>query len=162
MPLIDLSFGSARVDDQPHWRVLSDDDSIPPGERVLVSPTRAADLELSRDGLVGLVFAPSDEVEDHAQLVANAPFIAVNFPKFTDGRGYSSARLLRGRLGYEGPLRATGDVLPDQVFYMARVGFDQLELRADQSAKTALQALEAFSVRYQGSHDTPPLFRVRG
>lgn len=86
--------------------------------------------------------------------------IAVNFPKFADGRGYSIAYHLRVRLGYRGELRAIGDVLRDQLFYMQRVGFDTLEMRADKDINEALKGLTDFSVRYQVSSDeAQPLFR---
>ncbi|HCI15112.1 MAG TPA: oxidoreductase [Gallionellaceae bacterium] len=86
--------------------------------------------------------------------------IAVNFPKFADGRGYSIAHHLRVRLGYRGELRAIGDVLRDQLFYMRRVGFDAFEPRADKDIHEALKGLSDFSVCYQGSSDEAlPLFR---
>lgn len=78
--------------------------------------------------------------------------IAVPFPKFTDGRGYSIARLLR-RLGWKGELRAVGDVLRDQLFYMTRCGFDAFVLRADQDAQSALSAFSDFSLAYQPAID---------
>lgn len=86
--------------------------------------------------------------------------IAVNFPKFADGRGYSIANRLRVRLGYRGELRAIGDVLRDQMFYMKRVGFDAFAPRADKDIREALKGLSDFSVCYQGSADeAQPLFR---
>ena len=78
--------------------------------------------------------------------------IAVRFPKFTDGRGYSIARVLR-RLGWQGELRAVGDVLRDQLFYMTRCGFDAFALRADQDAQAALTAFSDFSAPYQPAID---------
>ncbi|MEQ1518278.1 MAG: DUF934 domain-containing protein [Usitatibacteraceae bacterium] len=103
--------------------------------------------------------------EDPAQLadsVEQLALIAVNFPKFTDGRGYSIATLLRNRYGYKGELRAIGDVLRDQLFYMQRVGFNAFALRADKSLDDALTALSDFSETYQGATDQPaPLFRRR-
>ncbi|MCK9200153.1 MAG: DUF934 domain-containing protein [Gallionella sp.] len=86
--------------------------------------------------------------------------IAVNFPKFNDGRGYSIARHLRVRLGYRGELRAIGDVLRDQMFYMKRVGFDAFQPRADRDIHEALKGLSDFSLSYQASTDEAlPLFR---
>jgi uncharacterized protein (DUF934 family) len=78
--------------------------------------------------------------------------IAIEFPVFTDGRGYSLARILR-ESGYTGELRATGDVLPDQLFYMARCGFDTFSLKSDKDAATALQHFQTFSVTYQAAED---------
>lgn len=86
--------------------------------------------------------------------------IAVNFPKFADGRGYSIAHQLRVRLGYRGELRAIGDVLRDQMFYMKRVGFDAFQPRADRDIHEALKGLSDFSLSYQASTDQAlPLFR---
>ena len=86
--------------------------------------------------------------------------IAVNFPKFADGRGYSIAYNLRMRLGYSGELRAIGDVLRDQLFYMQRVGFDAFAPRPDRDIHDALKGLSDFSETYQISVDQKmPLFR---
>jgi uncharacterized protein (DUF934 family) len=88
--------------------------------------------------------------------------IAVNFPKFGDGRGYSIARLLRERHGYKGELRAIGEVLRDQLFFMAQCGFDAFALREDQDPDEALGAFDDFSEAYQASVVQPvPLFRRR-
>jgi uncharacterized protein (DUF934 family) len=101
--------------------------------------------------------------EDPARLQPWLPelrLVAVDFPKFTDGRGYSIAYLLRSRLGYRGELRAIGDVLADQLFFMRRVGFDAFAVRADKDIHRALDALRPFSDVYQGSWDNPvPAFR---
>lgn len=76
--------------------------------------------------------------------------IDLNFPKFTDGRAYSQAYLLRRRLGFKGELRATGDVLVDQLQLMQRSGFDSAVLRADQSLDSAKRQLAYFDNFYQG------------
>jgi uncharacterized protein (DUF934 family) len=92
--------------------------------------------------------------------VARFAVIAVDFPKFTDGRGYSIAYNLRARLGFTGQLRAIGDVLRDQLFSMARVGFDAFDTRPDRSIDDALKGLSDFSETYQASWDSKlPLFR---
>lgn len=86
--------------------------------------------------------------------------VAVDFPKFTDGRGMSIAFNLRRRLGYTGELRAIGDVLRDQLFSMQRVGFDAFAPRPDRSIDDALKGLSVFSEVYQASVDQAlPLFR---
>lgn len=97
-----------------------------------------------------------------AARLAEAPLVAIDFPKFTDGRGYSLARLLRERHGYRGEIRAIGDVLVDQLFYMRRCGFDGFSLREDQWLEDALRNLHIFSRAYQPGVDQPePLFRLR-
>ncbi|MBL8524348.1 MAG: DUF934 domain-containing protein [Betaproteobacteria bacterium] len=104
-----------------------------------------------------------DGHEDPAKLadaIHRFAVIAVNFPKFADGRGYSIATLLRSRYGFKGELRAIGDVLRDQLFYMKRVGFNAFAVRADKDIHDAVKALKDFSEVYQGSVNQPlPLFK---
>lgn len=112
--------------------------------------------------ITGVWIASDDEYEDIAGELLGLPLIAVDFPSFRDGRGYSVAYLLRTRYGYRGELRAIGDVLRDQLFYMRRCGFDSFEVRADKDIQDALKGLAAYTIRYQGSVDDPvPLFRKR-
>ncbi len=86
--------------------------------------------------------------------------IAINFPKFIDGRGYSVGRLLRERYGYRNELRAIGDVLRDQLYFLKRCGFDAYALGADRDMEDALAGLKDFSDPYQAAVDEPrPLFR---
>jgi uncharacterized protein (DUF934 family) len=90
------------------------------------------------------------------------PLIALCFPVFSDGRAYSSARELRQNMGYTGEIRAIGDVLRDQLFYMQRCGFNAFLLRDDQDLELALSAFADFNQAYQASVDQPiPLFRRR-
>jgi uncharacterized protein (DUF934 family) len=85
--------------------------------------------------------------------------IDLHFPKFTDGRAYSQAFLLRRRLGFKGEIRATGDVLIDQLVSMARTGFDVAVLRQGLDASAAQRQFDRFPNFYQGSAvDTHPLF----
>jgi len=85
--------------------------------------------------------------------------IDLHFPKFTDGRAYSQAFLWRRRLGFQGEIRATGDVLIDQLVSMARTGFDVAVLREGLDASAAQRQFDRFPAFYQGSAvDTQPLF----
>ena len=116
----------------------------------------------ARDGGLGVWLDSDEEAEELGEDVANFQVIALNFPAFTDGRSYSNARLLRDRYGYKGELRAIGDVLRDQLFYLHRCGFDAFAIRPDKDPYEALQGLKDFSVTYQSSTDEPmPLFRRR-
>jgi uncharacterized protein (DUF934 family) len=116
----------------------------------------------ARSDPVGVWLKPDDDPREIAGDLEVLPLIAVQFPKFTDGRGYSTASLLRRRYGYRGELRAFGDVGRDQLFYLARVGFDSFRLAEHRDPEAALAAFNDFSVRYQGSVDDPePLFRRR-
>jgi uncharacterized protein (DUF934 family) len=83
---------------------------------------------------IGLLLQPDERVEDIAADLDYFIVIAVNFPKFVDGRGYSTASLLRQRYNYPGELRAVGDVLHDQLFFMQRVGFDAYALKDEKNA----------------------------
>jgi uncharacterized protein (DUF934 family) len=110
----------------------------------------------------GIWLAPTDEPAHAVPLLDSIELIAVQFPKFSDGRGYSTAALLRSRHGWRGELRAIGDVLRDQLFFMKRVGFDTFALRADRSVEEALASLADFSDSYQGSVEPAlPAYRRR-
>ncbi|WP_372965131.1 DUF934 domain-containing protein [Marinobacter sp.] len=111
---------------------------------------------------IGAWFDSHDEPELLEGKVNELPLIAVNFPRFVDGRGYSIGRLLRQRFGYTGELRAVGDVLLDQLQFMKRCGFDSYVLRADKDISKAARCLNFFSETYQAAVDnTEPLFRRR-
>ena len=105
-------------------------------------------------------FASSERPEELKDDLGRFKVIAVDFPKFVDGRGYSIAYNLRARLGYTGELRAIGDVLRDQLFYMQRVGFNAFAVREDKNIYDALKGLTDFSEVYSNSWDQKsPLFR---
>ncbi len=111
---------------------------------------------------VGVWLAPTDDPAAIADDVATLPVIAVDFPKFTDGRGYSIGRLLRDRFGFAGELRAVGDVLRDQLFALSQCGFDAFVIRADRDAADALASLEDFASVYTATSLMPqPWFRRR-
>ena len=105
----------------------------------------------------------SDEnVNDIGSDLRQFTLIALNFPVFSDGRSYTNARELRQHLNYEGEIRAIGDVLRDQMFYMARCGFDSFEIRHHQDPDACLSAFNDFQTGYQSSIDEPnPLIRRR-
>lgn len=85
--------------------------------------------------------------------------IDLDFPKFTDGRAYSQAYLLRRRLGFKGDIRATGDVLIDQLVQMQRTGFSSAVLKEGVDASAAQRQFDRFAAYYQGDAvETAPLF----
>ncbi len=92
----------------------------------------------------------ANDADPRCLMLAGVDRIDLSFPKFTDGRAFSQAFLLRRRLGFQGELRATGDVLPDQLQQMQRSGFDSAVLRADQQLATAERQLARFGGFYQG------------
>lgn len=111
---------------------------------------------------VGVWLTPDSEPHELAAHTATVPLIAIDFPAFKDGRGFSTATLLRTRYGFRGDLRAIGDVVIDLLFYLRRVGYSSFALRADQDRAAAVAALRSFSDFYQASVDQPlPHFRRR-
>ena len=111
-------------------------------------------------GDVAVWLAPGEEPKDLEDDLAALPLVAIHFPAFKDGRGYSYARELRTRYKFDGEVRATGDVLRDQLFYMTRCGFNAFEVRADRNIEEALQGLKDFSVTYQADVNDPrPIYR---
>jgi len=118
--------------------------------------------DLLARGDIGVWLAPDDDPEAIAADTARLPLIAVDFPQFTDGRGYSIGRLLRDRHGFGGELRAVGDVLRDQLFALAQCGFDAFVIRDDRDAAEALSGLGDFAGVYAPTSRTPqPWFRRR-
>ncbi len=124
----------------------------------LWSKARAA---LVARGDAGAWLAPADDPAALAPDVARLPVIAVDFPSFTDGRGYSTARLLRERYRYRGELRAIGYVGRDQLAHLAQAGFDAFAVRDGQDAEAALAGLADFSDGYQSTAVRAPWFRRR-
>ncbi len=111
---------------------------------------------------ISVWLAPDDEPADLVPDFGKFALIAVDFPVFRDGRGFSIGRLLRERYNWTGELRAIGDVLRDQVLFHSRCGFDAFAVRADKDIHDALNAFNEFSELYQGAADNPePLFRRR-
>lgn len=151
------------------WRfagLAAEDDRAPLPAGPLVVPlhwwqAKRESLAARRDP-VGVWLEPQHDPALIADDLARFALIAVRFPKFTDGRGYSTAVLLRARYGYTGEMRAFGDVGRDQLFYLKRCGFDSFALPPHRDPQAALAGLEDFRERYQGSVDAPlPLFRRR-
>ncbi|MEM7766561.1 MAG: DUF934 domain-containing protein [Pseudomonadota bacterium] len=119
------------------------------------------DRLLQRNAPVGVRLIPDDDPAALADHLSALSLVEVSFPKYTDGRGYSQAQLLRRRYGYAGELRAVGHVLRDQILYMHRSGFDAFETeRAD--LPNVLNALAEFSAFYQRAADgAQPVFAAR-
>jgi uncharacterized protein (DUF934 family) len=132
---------------------------IPPNGPVIVS---LAQWQAQREALIargtplGIRLHSDQPPELIAADLARFAVIALEFPKFRDGRAYSYARLLRERYGYEGELRAVGDVLLEQLFFMLRTGFDAFELTSQDPLGDYRTALADFSVWYQPTADGRP------
>jgi uncharacterized protein (DUF934 family) len=124
------------------------------GDAALIVPLKELRADAARwaawRGRLGVRLAPGDAPEDLEPDLARLELVAIEFPNSGDGRGYSQARLLRTRLGFGGELRAVGaGVKQDQVFLLARCGFDAIELAPGQDLESARRALTRYSVAYQ-------------
>lgn len=153
------------VDDD--WQVLrlkgeaADSVAVPQGKFIVPLPVWNCQFEALRERCeLGLWLAGFERVEDIPDDIQRFPLIAVDFHKFTDGRGYTLAYRLRTQYGYRGELRAMGDIQQDQLFYLRRAGFDSFAVREDKDPQAALAGFDVFSVTYQASADVDvPLFR---
>ena len=110
---------------------------------------------------LGITLGNDHDVEDIAADLSRFALVALQFPKWVDGRAYSQARLLRSRFRFKGEVRAIGEVLVDMLPLLVRTGFDSAVLRADQSVAAADRALDFFRGHYQGdARDNRPLFAL--
>ncbi|MEO8154672.1 MAG: DUF934 domain-containing protein [Rhizobacter sp.] len=107
---------------------------------------------------VGVLFPNDADIEELVDDLPRLSLVVLQFPKWTDGRAYSQARLLRSRFRFAGEVRATGEVLVDMLQLLKRTGFDAVAMRADQSIDAAERALRLFSGFYQGDVKERPLF----
>jgi uncharacterized protein (DUF934 family) len=147
MPLIKAG---RLVDDS--WRFLSDDEAAPSGAAIVVSLERwrrEQDELIARPSPLGIRLAAGQHPGEIIAHLGRLALIALSFPKFTDGRAYSYARLLRERHGFRGELRAIGQVLRDQLLFMHRAGFDAFEIAKGDPLEAWCKACREFSVFYQ-------------
>ncbi|OUR82070.1 oxidoreductase [Cycloclasticus sp. 46_120_T64] len=133
-----------------NWQYL-DEDSAEPSQTSIVSLEywQQNKDSLAQTPSLGLRVLGHTEPAEFIGDLARFELIAIEFPAFTDGRGYSLAKTLRDKYNYHGEIRAIGDILPDQALYLTRVGFDALEFASDEICELAVEKLSAFSVFYQ-------------
>ena len=146
------------------WARIADDVPLPSEGDVIVSLARlrTGPLPERRSGRLGVALKNTDPVSDVVPYLALVDLVVLEFPKFTDGRAYSQARVLREQHAYKGELRATGQVLVDQLLLMRRCGFDAFEIGGVQNLGAWKKAFEAFSVVYQPTGDgRAPVSRLR-
>jgi uncharacterized protein (DUF934 family) len=144
------------VDDD--WAYLPVSGDVPPtsSQGLIISVDQwLADKPawLAGSGRLGVVVPPSFKVEHLAQDLARFALVAADFPGPSEGRGYSQGRLLRERFQFRGELRAVGYVRRDQIFLLARCGFNSFEM-PDTELRGALDALHTFSAEYQPCNDS--------
>jgi len=146
------------------WQHLEDDAPLSAGN-ISVSYTRwlaEQDQLLPRlkDGQLALRLNGNNPLEElSAETCAKFPMIALEFPAFVDGRCFSYARTLRDTYGYKGEIRAVGNFIRDQLYFLSRVGFNAYEFATEAEAQQAMQALDDFSVNYQLGSDGKPAVR---
>jgi uncharacterized protein (DUF934 family) len=145
------------------WTLVREPGAVlPAGPAIVPLATWKAQTDaLLARGEVGVWLAPVDDPAEIANDVARLTLVAVDFPQFSDGRGYSTARLLRQRYGFNGELRAIGDIQRDQLAYLAQCGFDAFAIREGKDARDALAGLDDFSDGYQLTEARLPWFRRR-
>jgi uncharacterized protein (DUF934 family) len=151
MPLVE----GGRIAEDRYVRI-DDEAPVPDRVPVIVSAKRflaQADELIRRDGSLGVAWPNDRRVAELAPWLGHLALVALNFPKFRDGRAYSQARLLRETYGFHGTLRATGDVLRDQFHFLVRAGFDSFEVKKPADARVFAEVLERFSVYYQPGAD---------
>ncbi len=134
------------------WTFVSDDDIVSDSGNITVSLSRWIDQQnqlRGRSGKTGIRLTPSDDTGKLAAILSGIELIELYFPNFGDGRHFSHARLLRNRLGFQGEIRAVGNFLPDQIYFMSRVGINAFQLDDHHSNEDATNYLDDFSVNYQ-------------
>lgn len=168
--VISVVDGEAKIVNSDSWQLVTDENEIASvnGESIILplslwqqrqSVAVLAGKELSA---VGICLSPDDDETLLLPWLGVLPLIAIQFPTFRDGRGYTQAYMLRARMGWLGELRAVGDVLRDQLSHMRQCGFDSFAVREDKSVEDALKGLRGLSVTYGRSVIEPkPLFRRR-
>lgn len=145
------------------WRTLDED---PQGSsRAVIIPFARWQAERDQwwlwDGKLGVRIGPTDPVEQLVRDFLRVSLVAIEFAGIGEGRGYTQAQLLRQRFGFTGEIRAVGKIQRDQLFYMARCGFDAFELPDGADTAAALAAFEDYSVKYQDSADKGLTLRRR-
>ena len=135
---------------------VADDAPLPADRPVIVSGARylAGAAEFAgRTAPIGVAWPNNRRVAELAPHLANLALVALEFPKFRDGRAYSQARQLRETHGFRGELRATGDVLRDQFIFMVRAGFDAFEVKKDKDVAAFASEIARHTVFYQPTGD---------
>ncbi|MGH1440634.1 MAG: DUF934 domain-containing protein, partial [Cellvibrionaceae bacterium] len=151
------------------WELIGSTDTDPNSTETIEIPTSnvlvplalwQAQTELQGRDNVGIWLDNDCNLNDVAEKITSLPVIAIHFPVFMDGRGFSLARLLRERYGYKGEIRAIGHIIRDQLCYLKRCGFNAFTFNdEDLDINAAVESLKDFSEAYQTSVDMPePLF----
>ncbi len=147
------------ANDNP-WVHVADEQDLPDNAEdhvyALCSLQRYQTLEAAGTNSVsGIWLSPEDDVLQLSEYLQRLQVIAIDFPTYTDGRGYTQARILRTQLHYSGELRAVGDIRPDQLLFMVRAGLDAFEFQQAPDAELINQILTRYRINYQPSYALP-------
>jgi len=144
------------------WQVLGDEDPIGADGACVLGFQRALNELPSLNGRYGVRINAGEDVRELTPCLDKIALIEVNFPVYRDGRGYSTARILRQDLGFTGPIRAVGDVLRDQAHYMFRCGFSELLLKDADPEGVIAWIKSLYQYAYQGAADAQkPVWALR-
>ncbi len=135
------------------WRYITDDEGLSSGD-ITVSLSKwkkDRELLLRHEGKIGIRLSPDDSIEDITDDLNKFQLIELDFPALADGRLFSHAWLLRSRYNFQNEIRATGHYIPDQVFYLSRVGVNAFYPEKQEDLPVSLACLNDFSVNYQNS-----------
>jgi uncharacterized protein (DUF934 family) len=143
--------GHGFIEDE--WAIVADDAPMPAASAVVSKARFVAEREAftARNAPLGLILRSGETLDDLEEDLERFGLIVLHIPKYTDGRSYSTARLLRERYKYAGELRASGDVLRDQIMFLHRVGFDAFDV----THEGTIAALRDGKIRLMHNHYQP-------
>lgn len=151
---------------QDSWQIVDDLDSAHDKNGHYLLPLtvlKSLDSDTVDGTHLGVVLNPDDDIEELRTYIRKLTVIALKFDQFMDGRSFSQARQLRDNLDFTGEIRATGQFMQDQLYYLSRCGVDAFDLPEGITPESAVARLKDFSENYQAACDEPqPLFRRRG
>ncbi len=135
------------------WQYIADNDELKTGDISVSFARWQADKKqlMAHDGKLGIRMSTTDSADELANDLEKFQLIELDFPDFADGRLFSQAWLLRGRYHYQGEIRAIGHYIPDQVFYLARVGVNAFSPKVAEELPDIIKKLKDFTVNYQNS-----------
>ncbi len=135
------------------WQYIADNDELKTGDISVSFARWQADKQqlMAHDGKLGIRMSTTDSADELANDLEKFQLIELDFPDFADGRLFSQAWLLRGRYHYQGEIRAIGHYIPDQVFYLARVGVNAFSPKVAEELPDIIKKLKDFTVNYQNS-----------
>ena len=149
---------------EDHWRHVGPNQDMFLGDVIVPLDIWQSDCESlqKKNGKLGVLLEPDQHPSEIADDLDKFDVIAINFPTFMDGRGYSYAKILRDQYNYKGEIRAVGDIMRDQLFYLQRCGFNAFEIKEGKNIEEEIKGLNDFSETYQVSADQKvPLYRRR-